>query len=110
MIAHGVGVTPVAVYELKRVGSDFFAARISSIRERRHRSVAMPTGKRLSSSLSVIRPHQQVRRIQRRIHATSVVRPDSGFNLHRIQDPLGDLSIGDGSERRKKDEFSGLHR
>ena len=25
MIAHGVGVTPVAVYELKRVGSDFFA-------------------------------------------------------------------------------------
>ena len=26
MIAHGVGVTPVAVYELKRVDSDFFAA------------------------------------------------------------------------------------
>ena len=25
MIAHGVGVTPVAVYELKRVDSDFFA-------------------------------------------------------------------------------------
>jgi len=24
MIAHGVGVTPVAVYELKRVDSDFF--------------------------------------------------------------------------------------
>ena len=24
-IAHGVGVTPVAVYELKRVDSDFFA-------------------------------------------------------------------------------------
>jgi restriction endonuclease Mrr len=25
MIAHGVGVTPVVVYELKRVDSDFFA-------------------------------------------------------------------------------------
>ena len=25
MIAHGVGVSPVAVYELKRVDSDFFA-------------------------------------------------------------------------------------
>jgi len=25
MITHGVGVTPVAVYELKRVDSDFFA-------------------------------------------------------------------------------------
>ena len=25
MIAHGAGVTPVAVYELKRVDSDFFA-------------------------------------------------------------------------------------
>ena len=25
MIAHGVGVTPVAVYELKRVDSDFFS-------------------------------------------------------------------------------------
>jgi hypothetical protein len=25
MIAHGVGVTPVAVYELKRVDSDFLA-------------------------------------------------------------------------------------
>ena len=25
MIAHGVGVTPAAVYELKRVDSDFFA-------------------------------------------------------------------------------------
>ena len=25
MIAHGVGVTPVAVYELKRVDSNFFA-------------------------------------------------------------------------------------
>ena len=25
MSAHGVGVTPVAVYELKRVDSDFFA-------------------------------------------------------------------------------------
>jgi len=25
VIAHGVGVTPVAVYELKRVDSDFFA-------------------------------------------------------------------------------------
>jgi restriction endonuclease Mrr len=25
MIAYGVGVTPVAVYELKRVDSDFFA-------------------------------------------------------------------------------------
>jgi hypothetical protein len=24
MIAHGVGVTPVAVYELKRVDSDYF--------------------------------------------------------------------------------------
>jgi restriction system protein len=25
MIAHGVGVTPVAVYELKRVDSDYFS-------------------------------------------------------------------------------------
>jgi restriction endonuclease Mrr len=25
MIAHGVGVTPAAVYELKRVDSDYFA-------------------------------------------------------------------------------------
>ena len=25
MIAHGVGVTPMAVYALKRVDSDFFA-------------------------------------------------------------------------------------
>ena len=24
MISHGVGVTPVAVYELKRIDSDFF--------------------------------------------------------------------------------------
>ena len=69
----------------------------------------MPTAKRLSRSLSVIRPHQQVRRIERGIHATSVVRPDSGFNLHRVQNPLGDLSIGDGSERGENDEFCGLH-
>ena len=34
MIAHGVGVTPVAVYELKRVDIDFFAARISSLTPR----------------------------------------------------------------------------
>jgi restriction endonuclease Mrr len=27
MIAHGVGVTPVAVYELKRVDSDLFTER-----------------------------------------------------------------------------------
>ena len=69
----------------------------------------MPTAKRLSRSLSVIRPQQEVGRIQRWIHATSVVRPDSGFNLDRVQNPFGDLSIGDGSERRNNDEFCDLH-
>jgi restriction system protein len=29
MIAHGVGVTPVAIYELKRVDSDFFCGGVT---------------------------------------------------------------------------------
>ena len=32
-IAHGVGVTPVAVYELKRVVSDFFAEERTPLQE-----------------------------------------------------------------------------
>jgi len=41
--------------------------------------------KRFSRSLSVIRLHQQISRIEGRIHATSVVRPDAGFNLHLVR-------------------------
>jgi hypothetical protein len=82
---------------------------ICSASEGRRHSAARPTAKGLSRSLSVSRTHQQIRRIERGIHAASVVRPDGGFNLHRVQNPFGDLSIGDGSERRENNEFCGFH-
>lgn len=69
----------------------------------------MPTAKRLSRSLGVVGPNQQIRRIESGIHATSIVRSNGGFNLHRVQDPSGDLGIRDGSEGRKNDEVCSLH-
>lgn len=45
VIAHGVGVTPVAVYEVKRVDSDYFSEEVaSSVDSTRTRIGRSPSG------------------------------------------------------------------